>query len=187
MHRSTAAVLVVMALSLLLPIRMAHACSCVPPPGDREAMLSTDVVFSGTVTEVADPEGDKKIVSSGRPVTYSFHVDAVAKGEVAADESVTSAADGSSCGAEFRDGGRYIVFADENKNGELTTSLCSNTRPLAENEEIDFVSTREPAGGGSTADGPRTGEGVPAIAWLGIAAILGIGAVTFFATRRRTA
>lgn len=186
MKRIWAVTIVGALLVLFLPVKYALACSCVPPPGDREALVSTDVVFSGTVTGIDDPEGDKKMISSGRPVTYTFAVDAVAKGVVAANEQVGSAADSASCGFGFRDGRRYVVFADEDKKGDLTTSLCSNTHILKEGEDIDFVATRDPSGDGPV-QGPLSEEGVPAIAWVGIAAILGLGAATFFLTRRRAA
>jgi hypothetical protein len=174
--------LIVLMISLAFPVKFARACSCVPPPSDREAMTTTDAVFSGTVIEIDDPEGGGPVISSGRQITYTFDVDGIAKGDVAADERVTSAADGVSCGADFADGGRYVVFADKDEKGDLTTSLCSNNHVLRAGQEIEFAATHDP----DPADGEgQPSEDVPAIAWMGVGTVVFLGAASIVLSRRR--
>ncbi len=116
----------------VLPGR-AYACTCVPQPSNAQAIAGAPAVFAGTVVDVDDPQAGKRLVSSGREVTWTFAVDTVVKGDVGATQDVHSAAMGVSCGYEFDEGERYLVFTHESDRapGELFTTICSNTRPIA--------------------------------------------------------
>ena len=180
--------LIVVMISLAFPVKYALACSCAPPGPDAQAVGVFDAVFSGTVVGKEDPEGDGPGVSSGRPIIYSFEVDAIVKGDVAADQEVTSAADGASCGYSFRNGRRYVLFADEDKKGDLNVSLCSNTHELKEGENIEFAATHAPAGTsdeGDEGDEGEPDEGIPMVAWMGAGMIVVLGATALVLSRRR--
>lgn len=103
----------------------ASACSCAIVSDVREAKQSSDAVFDGTV--ISKKSAIKLFAgASADPVTWTFQVNEVWKGKVAPVLSVTSAESGDSCGYEFQEGHRYVVYA--RKTGEtLDVSLCSRT------------------------------------------------------------
>jgi hypothetical protein len=155
------------ALSVAVVAGPAYACSCVPPPSDKQAIKAAYAVFSGTVVESNDPEAGQKVISSAAPIEYIFEVDAVAKGDVDERQSVHSARDSASCGFGFASGKRYLVFAypgnglsdapDSDPQGDaIHTGLCSNTRELGPDEELPFETTSvaqgEPPPGGTPSD-----------------------------------
>lgn len=104
----------------------ASACSCVANPDVAEALHNSDAVFEGTITA---KQGSTKLfsTSSADPVTWTFQVNEVWKGKVAPAISVKSAFSSSSCGYEFEEGRRYLVYASDNGKSSLEVSLCSRT------------------------------------------------------------
>jgi len=114
-------------LVFALPGR-ALACSCVPHPPVEKAIEQSDAVFTGTVT-ASDPPTGGEIWSGAVPITYTFAVDRVVAGEVGSTVEVTTAAMEASCGIEFREGTRYVVFATES-GGFLETNLCTRTEQI---------------------------------------------------------
>jgi hypothetical protein len=139
-------VMLTTALLISLPAENALACSCIEPPPDEVALRQSDAAFAGTPVAHDDPEGGGKIISSGRPIIWTFQVDAVAKGDIVSQWEVVSAADGASCGYQFSEGKRYLVFAYygdgfervQDPDADLHTNICTNTRPLGANEELPF-------------------------------------------------
>ncbi len=166
----------VVALGLLLPAQPAWACSCA---GEPESALRrrADAVFTGRVMTRADPGGIGAMLSSGRPVRWTFAVDGVEKGRVAATEAVESAADEASCGYGFAVGGRYRVFAD--RDGDtLTTGLCDGTEPVP----ADAVARgRPPDRPPATEPGASSGRGAP----VALLAATGAGLLAAALLRRR--
>jgi hypothetical protein len=132
------AVVLLLAAGLLQPwsAPAAHACSCVPS-GMRPADPG-EVVFEGTVTDRHDPYASGPVISSGRPVIWTFAVEYVLAGAVPGRVEVASAAAGPSCGAVFAVGHRFRVVAVPaarwspagTTTASLTTSSCSGNRPL---------------------------------------------------------
>jgi hypothetical protein len=114
-------------LVFALPGR-ALACSCVPHPPVEKAIEQSDAVFTGTVT-ASDPPTGGEIWSGAEPITYTFAVDRVVAGEVGSTVEVTTAAMEVSCGIEFREGTRYVVFATDS-GGFLETNLCTRTEQI---------------------------------------------------------
>lgn len=106
----------------------AAACSCAPQPSVNKAIEQSDAVFTGTVTDSEPPIGGETW-SSAEPITYSFTVDRVVAGEVGSTVEVTTAAMEVSCGIEFRENTRYVVFAMDS-GGLLETNLCTRTEPI---------------------------------------------------------
>jgi hypothetical protein len=136
-HRRRSAALalvaaVVPALAFLFgDVSPAHACSCVGFT-DEEAFAAADVVFTGTVASVSDP--DRGL--STAPRVFTFAVDEVFKGDVAPQQVVRSEQSGASCGLEITGRGPFVVYATsthvemELGQNELYAGLCGGTRPL---------------------------------------------------------
>lgn len=115
----------------------ASACDCAPG-SDQSQLEYADAVFVGDlVGHVAPPRLFGW--SSVDAAIWTFEVDDVYKGDVAARQDVASPADGASCGLELAHEGRFLVFAStepsvvETVPGEpLYALLCSGTRELSE-------------------------------------------------------
>lgn len=106
----------------------AFACSCAPHAPLEKAVEQSDAVFTGTVTASEPPTGGA-VQSSAEPITYTFAVDRVVAGDVGSEVEVTTAAMEVSCGIEFREGTRYVVFATGSDHN-LETNLCTRTEQV---------------------------------------------------------
>ena len=116
----------------------ALACSCIPPRPDDKAIKDAAAVFTGTVIDIED---DVEIGFD--PVTWTFAVDTVYKGDVAETQEIETHTQSAACGLVFKEEKRYAVFAHEGGAGGgsgdgLATNSCENTRPLAEGKELDL-------------------------------------------------
>ena len=89
----------VVALFLVAPAPVAHACSCAMR-GTQQQVEGADVVVRGTITGLRDPGG----ASSGRLMTYEVAVAEVFKGKSTATTSLRSAAWGGPVGSRCRRG-----------------------------------------------------------------------------------
>lgn len=127
----------------------ASACSCVATPVSG-SVERADVVFSGVLVDIdqTNPGGDD-VVGSGDPVFYSFEVERTFKGDPG-DAVVASVRDGATCGLEgMRIDQSYVVFADQDRAGELAANLCGGTAG-ADDRLLDRVEAAL-----APADGPR--------------------------------
>ena len=118
----------------------ALACSCIPPRPDPKALKDAKAVFSGTVVDVEDG-----VEIGFDPVTWTFAVDTIYKGDVAERQQVTSHTQSAACGFVFKEEQRYVVFAhdgedDPRSDTELATSSCSNTRRLKPDQVVGMRS-----------------------------------------------
>ncbi len=118
---------VVAAGALLGPASPACACDCAPLT-EAQAFEQADAVFAATLVRRDEPGG--LIRSSTDPVTLTWTVDAVYKGDAGKVQQVMTAESSASCGLEAEVGKRYLVHADA-VGGRLEASLCGGTRPLA--------------------------------------------------------
>lgn len=163
--------LVFSAAFLALPAGVSHACSCAQM-SRADAIANADVVFKGTATQQADPQGGAAAVSSGRSVRFGFTVDTVVKGNLGPTAGVTTAASGASCGAEFAIGQRYLVLVQRDTIGRLETSLCSGNEQLqarpAANPEPEATDSPAPA-----PTGEGEGKAEADVDEPGVAAVLG--------------
>ena len=169
----------VVALFLVAPAPVAHACSCAMR-GTQQQVEGADVVVRGTITGLRDPGG----ASSGRLMTYEVAVAEVFKGKSTATTSLRSAAWGGSCGIEVREGLEYLLFA-RRVGSDLRTGLCDGTRPVSDElvTEVEAVT-----GPGTLVDAPTstaspeaTPTGTPLAGFTrpdgpGVALPLGVGA-----------
>lgn len=174
-------------LVLVTPVA-AYACSCAGATVPEHA-ASADAVFTGTLVDVRQPPF-RLVQSSGDPVTYTFEVDDVRKGDVRERTDVTSSQDGASCGLEgMHEGREYVVFASAGTDG-LSASLCGGTTELSVPMmgELDNVATaHEPGPGELHADVPSSSPEESVIAGVaGLVAVL-VGFVAVRRIRRRSA
>lgn len=145
---------------LAAPAGPACACSCeaaTPEAHEKRASL----VF----------QGDAVAISGSRDaadVRVKFRVTSVAKGRAEEIVYVTTRREGASCGAEFKAGHRYKVYASGNSDG-YTSTLCSGNEDLG--------------AGGSPVESPGL-NGVTLAAAAGGLLLLGFGAVWFVKRRR---
>jgi hypothetical protein len=144
------------ALLLLFIPSSLWACTCSKePPGKCPGLQSDDVVFLGTVTEVAAVAPDATSAEaataaantneanpgaapqSATPITrYHFHIDEKFAGPNTADIDVFSGGDDADCGYYFKKGEQYIVFTQQETEGRLFAVICSQTRPVSEGRAI---------------------------------------------------
>ena len=161
--------------SLFHPLKPAYACSCVAPRPPLEARNEAQAVFSGTVSSVQSD-------ASGLLVT--FDMDEIWKGPEGAQLTLATSGSSASCGYEFAQGERYLVygFAQE---GRLNTGLCTRTATLASAaEDLAALGPGTPA---PVAPAPAPSTGAP---WLPVAlggvAVVAVAAVALVARRRRS-
>ena len=100
-----------------------HACSCVEFTR-AELFERAESVFAGEATSVKAPFRIPFTGSGLDPVTVEFAVSEVWKGPQQAVLTVRTARSEASCGYDFQEGGKYIVYV---RDGE--TGLCSGTMP----------------------------------------------------------
>ena len=132
------------------------ACTCSKqPPGKCPGLQSDDVVFLGTVTDVAAVAPDAASAESAAaaantneanpgaaaqsvtPITrYHFHIDEKFAGPDTRDIDVFSGGDDADCGYYFKKGEQYIVFTQQETEGRLFAIVCSQTRPANEGRAL---------------------------------------------------
>jgi len=108
------------------------ACSCVRiGPACEAAWLQADAVFVGRVYW-ADwrPAIDHGISTVHRIVTVKTLEPFV--GSVSGWVSVETGSGGGDCGYRFGLGGKYLIYAHRQKDGSLTTSICTRTQKVSD-------------------------------------------------------
>ena len=123
---------------LLFAPHVARACSCaMPGPRPCARAWSAPVVFVGLVTEEAKtPKGEEGWLRRA----FRFQVEESFRGAQGATAEVLTGAGGGDCGYGFVVGQRYLVYAVVSDKGQLSTGICSATKPLEQAaEELDFI------------------------------------------------
>ena len=120
---------VLIASAALLPAA-AVACSCAPPAAPARALEGAHAVFEARV--ISGPHGASE-GEDGAPffgtVTYELEVLRSWKGSPEPRATVGTPSQGSMCGRSYSKGGRYLFYAMQGKDGRLSDSMCSRTRP----------------------------------------------------------
>src|SRR5690242_15017459 len=130
---------------------LASACTCSSaPPGQCAGLQKGDVVFVGTVNDAqimpATPiPADVAATSPAAPgdnaaqappatpiVRYHFRVDGKFAGPGVAELDVFSGGDDGDCGYKFQKGERYVVYTEQEAEGRLFSTICNDTRPIAD-------------------------------------------------------
>ena len=100
----------------------AHACSCVTATMTKHA-ATADVVFTGKVTGIE---------RTGTTASYAVSVETVYKGQVRAETTVESPAQGDSCGLENMVADRrYLFFGGGDGTTVVGANLCGGTVPVS--------------------------------------------------------
>jgi hypothetical protein len=123
----------------------ARACSCSQGPlGSCPSMTKDDVIFLGTVTDVAvvppppgtnDPN-QNAVIDPARITRYHFHIDEKFSAPDSPEIDVFSGGDDGDCGYRFKKGEKYIVFTEQGTEGRLFATICNGTRPVSEGTAI---------------------------------------------------
>ena len=175
-----ASVLLALSLVGLLP-DCASACMCAiegsPKERAKKAITDSDAVFSGEVVELEKASPDTEMVEGtmltvmggGREATVTLRVSEVWKGpEKQTVQFTTPVADGISCAHPFKEGRRYLVYANGEQNPRVDG--CSETKMLPE-ADADLALL----GNGETLEDGRvlsdTSGGVSAGAMVGLASL----------------
>jgi hypothetical protein len=175
--RNASTVLVLATAGILLgPVTPACACSCAGGTAE-ELFAGSEVVFRGVVSKIDEP---LFAGNSGAPVRVTLTVSEVFKGTVTSRMTVTTSADGASCGYEFVAGRQYVVLAST-YDGTVTTGLCSGNRDV-EKEGNPYAGGSDPLPGGP-ADGWTVRSVATATAGV-VAGGLALGAILWFWRRR---
>ena len=156
------------------------ACSCIGTGSGSAANYPSNTrIFTGTVTQIEDPQGGGPLVSSMRPVVVHIAVEKVYSGRVGAEQLVRTVASGASCGFEFEEGQRYTVFAEPPATGDmLSVGMCSGTV----HGGIDAAAYG--LGSGTSPPGRPASPWRTALAAAGLVALLGGGVALALRVRR---
>lgn len=126
------AALVVMTAGLVVgPVSTACACSCAEP-NPTENTAWADLVFVGVVVDIDRPAFS---MSSGDLMTAWLTVEQVQKGSAQGRVAVRTAIEGPSCGFDFVEGNRYLIYSREGQ-----TSLCSGNQLIGAAPETELDS-----------------------------------------------
>jgi len=180
--------LLVVPLLVVVSGAPAGACLCVSAT-PAKYLSEADAVFSG---EVLRRSGGRDGLGS---VTYTVRVDRVFKGEVAAEQEVSSGAQSSACGIDLQARQRTVFFASSAGSASvpamLNTDRCSGTWEGGTAAGLGVG--RPPTGADAEHTTPpvttasadvQQDEGLPVLGLLGVVPLLGLGAL---ALRRRRA
>lgn len=130
--------LALVAVGAVLAPGRAEACTCVVGAPICDTFWKTDAVFAGEVLEIApipNPSG-RQFMAHKR---VRFRVEQSWRGAVEGTVEITTGSGGGDCGYGFEKGERYLVYASA-RDGALSTSICSRTRPLARaSEDLDYL------------------------------------------------
>ena len=131
--------ILIIATSLLVILsgNPANACSCLPTT-PRRSYQQARTVFAGKVTDIvvrrrsldgqsnSESEADRLFTE----VKVTLEVSKVWKGRVTRQSVIMTANSSASCGYTFEKGREYLIYAS-GQPSELTTGLCSGTKPLS--------------------------------------------------------
>lgn len=119
-------------LAVMFSSVAALACTCGDvSPRSCNLLANRDVfIFVGTVVNVENPpkEGDK----GGGTARYHFRVEEWLSRNGRTEVEVLSGRGTADCSFWFKTGIPYLVFAYRGDNGELWTTICSNTQRMAD-------------------------------------------------------
>ncbi len=97
------------------------------PLSPYEELPNYDAVFSGLVTKtqnLSEPQGRDTVL-------FTFDVDNVWKGDTKEIITIKTAQSSASCGFNFEENQKYIVYASQYDDDYLGVSLCSRTGLLS--------------------------------------------------------
>ena len=140
--------LVLAAAFLVITARPADACTCAGRIAVCEAFWKTPVVFEGEVLSIV-PVANSRGEEYPPERRVRFAIGKVHRGDIGDTAELMTGAGGGDCGYTFKQGGRYLVYANFYA-GKLTAGICSRTRLLADAaEDLEYLKTAvAPSAGG---------------------------------------
>lgn len=116
---------------LFLNTTLVSACSCMQNAPPKESLEKATAVFAGKVVDVDVPFGIMKFIDD---VKVTFEVSKIWKCPDYKTLVLTTSISDASCGYNFRQDKKYIVYAygEENK---LSTYICTRTGLLANRQK----------------------------------------------------
>jgi hypothetical protein len=122
----------------------ASACSCAAPGPPCQAAWSADAVFVGTVRGIEEVPH-----ATYSTLRVTFDVERGFVNAVPGPLEIRTPGYGQSCGYPFRLGQRYVVYARTGAGGQLTTGICSRTRPAEEAaDDLNYLLNLPPPSAG---------------------------------------
>jgi hypothetical protein len=154
MVRHVTALAWLIAWLIIMAPRAATACSCMAIGPACEAFWRADAVFDATVSSIEPPaarveSGDRSVALNDKRVHVV--VRQAWRGVAPGPVEVLTSETGSLCGYDFKNGGRYLIFAQRSpSDGRLRVSICSLTREFDGKGDIaDYLaSLSRPSSGG---------------------------------------
>ena len=116
-------VLLIFSLSIIVKPSKVFACDCIGPGTPNEELARSTAVFSGKVISI-----NRSL--SGYAYNVTFDVEKIWKGVSEKNIVVSTSISGASCGFGFKEGEKYIVYANGEKS--LSAGLCSRTHLLTQ-------------------------------------------------------
>jgi hypothetical protein len=123
----------ILAASVLIAVRSASfACSCVPPKNALQELEQAAAVFTGKLVELVKHGPEAGLFARVEAV---IAVERTWKGVDKKTVSVFTSSHSASCGYGFKEGREYLVYAFQDAEGRLTTTICSRTRQVKDAAE----------------------------------------------------
>jgi hypothetical protein len=116
---ASAAIGIAVGVAIAAPVAGCTAAR-LAPPGTAHDLAAADLAFTGTVVRV-----DEMLVPGNHflNAAWTFAVDEVHKGQASSRMTILSSRESASCGAGFRLGHRYAVYATRGDSGSLEAWL----------------------------------------------------------------
>jgi hypothetical protein len=131
--------LLVTSVLAIATLNVANACTCMfgaGPACEETWRKSVDAAFVGQVEKIElvqgippAPTGAMSMTMRGGQNRVTVAVQEAYRGVSARTVVVYTASSSAACGFEFQEQERYLIFASASKDGQLTVSLCSATKP----------------------------------------------------------
>ena len=118
---------VILACLLTSDTRLA-ACECVGPISPCLAAEQSQAVFVGRVTGISDVEPPSQGGARFFAKRVVFTVTETFRGDLPEGVTVFTGSGGGDCGFKFDAGKTYLVYAHQEKSGQLSTGICARTR-----------------------------------------------------------
>ena len=116
----------------------ARSCTCIPPQPPPQAFAEVDAVFTGKVTAFEELESSQ--FPDFRLRLAHVEVIKIWKGNHSSADSVFTALHSAACGYDFLVGEEYLIYAYEDQDGTLHTTICTRTAPVREaGEDLEFL------------------------------------------------
>ncbi len=125
-------------LGTILAVTRLLGCDCSIEPRPCYAVGSVDTVFVGTVLDI----NTSPLLSPPRVIRMRVEESFTGLGPGRNQVEIGTGMGGGDCGYPFIAGGRYVVYAFRGRDGRLSTSTCTRTRPFDEAaEDLQYFRT----------------------------------------------